>query len=167
MPFATSPRLPRLATFSSKINCMRLSSMQVGVRQQREEAGALDRLGQLSLVAGRGAGDARRNNLAGLVDEVLQHLDVLVVDPLHLLGREAAELASAEQRPLPFVLLVLGELPFALALTSARRRHLQSPSMNSMWVTCSTSLFDRLLFAARKPRSLISVFRFAFASSRA
>src|SRR5713226_7931598 len=143
-----------------RITCTPLSSMQVGVRQQREEACALDRLGQLPLVAGRGAGDARRNDLAGLVDEVLQHLDVLVVDPLHLLGREAAELAAAEQRPLPFVLLVLGEL--ALALTSARRRHLQSPSMNSMWVTCSTSLFDRLLFAARKPRSLISVFRFAF-----
>src|SRR6267378_1327276 len=150
-----------------RITCMSFSSMQVGVRQQREEARALDRLGQLPLVAGRGPGDARRDDLASLVDEVLQHLDVLVVDPLDLLGREAAELAAAEQRPLPFVLLVLGELPFALAFTSARRRHLQPPSMNSMWVTCSTSFFDRLLFAARKPCSLISVFRSAFASSRA
>src|SRR5256885_1382059 len=104
-----------------RITCTPLSSMQVGVGQQREEARALDRLGQLPLVAGRGAGDARRDDLAGLVDEVLQHLDVLVVDPLHLLGREAAELAAAEQRPLPLVLLVLGELAFALAFTSARR----------------------------------------------
>src|SRR5467141_294408 len=142
-----------------RITCTPLSSMQVGVRQQREEARALDRLGQLPLVAGRGGGDARRDDLSGLVDEVLQHLDVLVVDPLDFLGREAAELAAAEQRPLPFILLVLGELPLALAFTSARRRHLQAPSMNSMLVTCSTSLFDRLLFAARKPRSLISVFR--------
>src|SRR3989442_12227647 len=150
-----------------RITCTPLSSMQVGVRQQREEARALDRLGQLPLISGLGAGDVRLDYLAGLVDEVLQHLDVLVVDPLHLLGREAAELAAAEQRPLPLVLLVLGELAFALAFTSARRRHLQSPSMNSMWVTCRTSLFDRLLFAARKPSTLISAFRLAFPSSRA
>src|SRR5438046_8719118 len=150
-----------------RITCTPLSSMQVGVGQQREEARALDRLGELPLVGGGDAAHARRYHLAGLVDEVLQHLDVLVVDPLHLLGREAAELAAAEQRPLPFVLLVLGEPAFALAFTSARRRHPQSPSMNSTLVTCSTSFCDRLLFAARKPCSLISVFRLAFASSRA
>src|SRR5262245_41756947 len=98
-------------------------SVQVGVRQQREEARALDRVGQLALVAGGGPGDARRDDLAGLVHEILQRLDVLVVDPLHLLGGEAAELAPAEQRPLSAVLLVLRELPFALALTFARRRH--------------------------------------------
>src|SRR2546428_6704311 len=147
-----------------RITCTPLSSMQVGVRQQREEARALDRLVQLPLIAGRAAGDARRDDLAGLVDEVLQHLDVLVVDPLHLLGREAAELAAARQRPLLLVFRVLGGLAFALAFTSARRRHPQSPSMNSTLVTCSTSFFDRLLFAARKPCSLISVFRLAFAS---
>src|SRR5467141_2197687 len=150
-----------------RITCMPLSSMQVGVRQQREEARALDRLGQLPLVAGRGGGDARRDDLAGLVDEVLEHFDVLVVDPLHLLGGRAIKHTTTEQRPLPFVLFVLGELAFALAFTSARRRHLQSPSMNSTLVTCSTSFFDRLLFAARKPSSLISVFRLALASSRA
>src|SRR5258708_37473177 len=150
-----------------RMTCTPLSSMQVGVRQQREEARALDRLGQLPLVAGGSPGDARRDDLSGLVDEVLQHLDVLVVDPLHLLGREAAELAAAEQRSLPFVLLVLGELAFALAFTSARRRHRLSPSMNSTVVTCSTSFFDRLLLAARKPCSSISVFRLALASSRA
>src|SRR5215208_1987570 len=99
-------------------------SVQVRVGQQREEARALDRVRQLALVAGGGAGDARRDDLAGLVDEVLEHFDVLVVDPLDLLGGEAAELAAAEQRPLPFVLLVLAELPFALAFTSARRWHL-------------------------------------------
>src|SRR5438874_12796482 len=99
------------------------TSMQVGVGQLREEARSLDRLGQLPLVAGRGAGDARRDDLAGLVDEVLQHLDVLVVDPLHLLGREAAELAPAKQRPLPLVLLVLAELPFAFSFAFAWRWH--------------------------------------------
>src|SRR5256886_14695865 len=107
-----------------RITCTPLSSMQVGVRQQRQEARALDRLGQLPLIAGGGAGDARRNDLAGLVDEVLQHVDVLVVDPLDLFGGEAAELAPAEQRPLALVLLVLAELPFAFAFTSAWRGHL-------------------------------------------
>src|SRR5688500_12724932 len=148
--FTTSPRLPRFATFSIRMTCM-APSVQVGVGQQREEARALDGVGQLALVAGGGAGDARRDDLAGLVDEVLQDLDVLVVDPLDLLGGEAAELAAAEQRPLALVLLVLAELPFAFAFTSARRRHAYSPSMNSMFVTCSTSLLERLLFALRKP----------------
>src|SRR5437773_12406797 len=123
-------------------------SMQVGVGQQGEEARALDRIRELPLVAGSGAGDARRNDLAGLVDEVLQDVDVLVVDPLDLLGGEAAELAAAEQGPLALVLLVLGELAFSFAFTSAGRGHSYSPvsvlSVNSMLVTCSTSFFDLL-----------------------
>src|SRR3954466_4554653 len=99
-------------------------SVQIGVRQEREETRALDRFRQLPLVAGGGAGDARRDDLAGLVDEILQHLDVLVIDPLDLLGGEATELAPAEQRPLALVFLVLAELPFAFAFTSAWRGHL-------------------------------------------
>ena len=82
---------------------------------------ALDRIRQLALVSGGRAGDARRDDLAGLVDEVLEDLDVLVVDPFDLLGGEAAELAPAEQRPLALVLLVLAELSFAFTFTSARR----------------------------------------------
>src|ERR1700752_2046780 len=110
------------------LNFLLGASVEIGVRQEREEARALDRVGELALVAGRGAGDARRDDLAGLVDEVLQDLDVLVVDPLDLLGGEAAELAPAEQRPLALVLLVLAELSLALTLTFARRRHLRFPS---------------------------------------
>src|SRR5689334_18482124 len=99
--------------------------MEIRVGQQREEARALDRVRQLALVAGRGPGDARRDDLAGLVDEVLEDLDLLVVDPLDLLGGEAAELAAAEECPLPLVLLVLAELPLALALAlqSSAWRH--------------------------------------------
>src|SRR2546423_301833 len=99
------------------------ASVQIGVRQEREEARALDRLRELPLVAGGGAGDARRDDLARLVDEILEHLDVLVVDPLDFLGGEAAELAPAEQRPLPLVLLVLAELPFAFSFAFAWRWH--------------------------------------------
>src|ERR1043165_3355004 len=104
-----------------------LGLVEVGVRQQREEARALDRVRELALVARRGAGDARGDDLAGLVDEVLQDLDVLVVDPFDLLGGEAAELAAAEKCPLALVLLVLAELPLALSLTFARRRHALFP----------------------------------------
>src|SRR5688500_11070868 len=98
-------------------------SVQIRIGQQCQEPGALDRFRKLALVARGGAGDARRADLAGLVDDVFQRLDVLVVDALALLGGDAAELAAAEERPLAFVLLVLAELPFAFALTSARRRH--------------------------------------------
>src|SRR5437773_12551338 len=111
--------------------------MQVGIGKQRQEARALDGFRQLPLVAGRGPGDARRNDLAGLVDEVLQDLDVLVVDPLGLLGGEAAELAAAEEGPLALVLLVLAELPFAFTFASAWRGHLYAPSTNSILVTWS------------------------------
>src|SRR5690242_21390466 len=120
--FTTSPSSPRLATFSMRITCMAAcSSMQVRVGQEREEARALDRFRELPLVAGRRPGDARRDDLARLVHEVLEDLDVLVVDPLDLFRGEAAELAAAEQRALAAVLLVLAELPFTFA--SAGRGH--------------------------------------------
>src|SRR5258706_319158 len=98
------------------------SSMQVGVWHQREEPRALDRGRELALVAGRGAGDAGRDDAAVLVDEVLEDVDGLVVDPFDLLGGEAAELAAPEQRPLPAVLLVLG-LALELALSPSRWCH--------------------------------------------
>src|SRR5687768_18422579 len=98
--------------------------MQVGVRQQREEARALDRHGELALVARGGAGDARRDDLAGLVDEILQHVDGLVVDPLDLLGGEAAELAAPEEGPLSPVLLVLALALAKLAFSPSRWLHL-------------------------------------------
>src|SRR5205085_10719178 len=111
--FTTSPRLPRLATFSMRITCMSESlpsaSVEIGVGQEREEARALDRVGQLALIARGGAGDARRDDLAGFVDEVLQDVDVLIVDPFDLLGGEAAELAAAKERALALVLLVFAE----------------------------------------------------------
>src|SRR5918999_3397669 len=120
----TSPRLPRFATFSMRITCIARPSVQIGVGQQREEARALDRIGELPLIAGGGARNARRNDLAGLVHEVLENVDVLVVDPFDLLGGEATELAAAEKRPLALVLLVLAELSFSLAFSLTRRRHL-------------------------------------------
>src|SRR5258708_27819562 len=109
-----------------RITCM-AASVQVGVRQQREEARALDRVRELALVARRGAGDARGDDLAGLVDEVLQDLDVLVVDPLDLLGGGAAGLAAAVHRPLALGLPVLAGPFLSFTFTSARRGAFSSP----------------------------------------
>src|SRR6476659_9175597 len=78
-------------------------SMHVGVRQQREITRALDRNGELPLVARLGARDARRNDLAVLVDEILQHTQVFVVDLLHAFCRKPEELAPANQRAAAFV----------------------------------------------------------------
>src|SRR3990170_2775005 len=105
------------------MTCMGRPSVQVGERHQREEPRPLDGGRELALVTGRGAGDARRNDPAVLVDEVLEDVDRLVIDPLDLLGGEAAELAAAEQRALPAVLLVLA-LALELALATSRWSHL-------------------------------------------
>ena len=85
--------------------------MAVGERQQREETRPLDRHAQLALVARARAGDARRHDLAVVVDEVAQDLDVLVVDLLDLLGREATDLLALEQRGLLDDTIVLNFAP--------------------------------------------------------
>src|SRR3954468_10165085 len=97
--------------------------MQVRVVQQREEARAVDGHTQLSLIARLRAGDARGNDLAVLVDEVLQQGDVLVVHLLDLLGGEAAELAAAEEAAILVAAVLLGELAAFTFGTSAGRGH--------------------------------------------
>jgi len=54
----------------------------IGVGEQRQEARALDRHRQLTLVEGLGARDAARYDLAGLGDVILQRGEILVVDLL-------------------------------------------------------------------------------------
>src|SRR5579863_1105417 len=70
-----------------------------GVGQEREEAGALDRLGELALLLGRDRGDAARHDFAALGDEALQQLHVLVVDLGRIGARERAGFAPPEERP--------------------------------------------------------------------
>src|SRR5688572_16035769 len=95
-------------------------SVQVGVRQQREIARALDRRAELALVARLRAGDARGHDLPVLLHEVLQDVDVLVVDRLDLLRGEAAELPPLEQR-VPAVALLAILLELALASSDGTR----------------------------------------------
>src|SRR5215472_7051605 len=70
------------------------ASMLVRVRQQGEEACALDRYGELALIERLRACDAARDDLAGLGDVTLERPKVLVVDVLHAFGSEAAELLA-------------------------------------------------------------------------
>src|SRR6266849_7961426 len=67
------------------------------VRQEREEPRALDRLGELTLLAGRHRGDPARHDLAAFGDEPLQQLDVLVVDLGRARPGERAGFAAAEE----------------------------------------------------------------------
>src|SRR5258708_32935685 len=152
------------------MTCMAVPSVQVGVRHQREIARALDRRRELALVVSTGSGDPRRDDLAVFTDEVLQQIDVLVIDPLELLGGEAAELAALEKllRALLFALAVAA-LAFSLAFSEAASTsgwgHVYSPSANSICVACSKGArLDRLL-AARNPFTFTLLPSFALARS--
>src|SRR3989442_12488882 len=120
---------------------------------------------------GARAGDPRRDDFAVLADEVLEQLDVLVVDPLDLLGGEAAELAPLEEllRALLVALVVAAlALSFALLAETAPAsgwRHFYSPSANSISVACSMSVRLERLFAARNPVTVTLLPSFAAARS--
>src|ERR1700759_2020981 len=83
----------------------------VAVRQQGQEAGALDGDRQLALVERARARQASRRDLAVFTNEIAQHVDVLVVDVLDLGDGEAAEALATEQQRLLVALgaLVLGK----------------------------------------------------------
>src|SRR5918996_3515075 len=68
-------------------------------RQQRQNAGALDRPGELALLLGGHRRDPARHDLAALGHEPLQQLDVLIVDSRRVLDGERAGLAPPEERP--------------------------------------------------------------------
>src|SRR3954451_5011319 len=65
------------------------------VRQQRQLSRALDRAGDLVLVAPARAGDAARADLAAIGHELAQRGDVLVIDELHLVAAVRARLAPS------------------------------------------------------------------------
>jgi hypothetical protein len=79
----------------------------VGVRQQSQEAGALDSGAQLTLIAGLGTGQASRHDLGVFLDVFLQDFNILVVDLFDLFSREAAELATLEQAATALLFLVV------------------------------------------------------------
>src|SRR6202022_1276112 len=94
----TSPRLPLPSTRSSRMTFMCLAPLLHDVGEEGQEAGALDRLGELALLLGRHRGDPRGHDLAALGDVALQELHVLVVDLRGVGAGERADLAAAEER---------------------------------------------------------------------
>src|SRR6266581_4277488 len=75
---------------------------------------------------GLGAGDARRHDLAVFLDEVLQHVYVLVVDLLDAFGSEPAELLALEQVIAAFAAFAVLAFSFAFGkfrASSHRARH--------------------------------------------
>src|SRR5262249_39045680 len=77
---------------------LRGTALRYDVRQQAEEAGALDGLGQFALLLLGNGGDAGRDDLAALGNVARQQLDVLVVDARRIGARERAGLAAAVER---------------------------------------------------------------------
>ena len=67
----------------------------VGIRQQRQDAGPLDGLGQHTLMLGAVAGDPTRQDLAAFRDILTELGSVLVVDGFSLVHTEAANTATA------------------------------------------------------------------------
>src|SRR5258705_12151200 len=136
------------------MTCMAVPSVQVGVRHQRKVARALDGCRKLALVVSARSGDPRRDDLAVLTDEVLQKIDVFVVDPLDLLGGEAAEISALEEllRALLFALAVAA-LAFFFAFSEAASTswwgHVLSPSSNSICVPWSKVCLLARRLAAR------------------
>ncbi len=75
---------------------MRMLLVGIRVGQQRQETGALDGRGQLTLVLGAGARDTARNDLAGLAHVLLEQVQVLVIDVRDAFGRETAILPASK-----------------------------------------------------------------------
>src|SRR5262249_45060392 len=68
------------------------------------------------------AGDARRHDLAVLLHEVLEHVDVLVVDLLDAFGGEPAELLALEQRVAAVAALAVLAFAFEVLLRASSHR---------------------------------------------
>src|SRR5450830_1501594 len=117
----------------------RLSVVQVGVRQQREVAGALDGGVHLTLVVRLGAGQTCWHDLAVFLNEILERVDVFVVDLFNVSGREAAELLTFEQRILLLALFFQLELVFVELFTEC---HVRLLYLNGCTVRDSTKIND-------------------------
>src|SRR6516162_5960438 len=103
--------------------------MLISVRQQRQKASALDRGRQLPLVEGLRARDTTRHDLARLGDVPLERREILVVNVLHALGGEAAELLAA--RKAAHDALSERSLSSSSELASSRARSRRPPPLSS------------------------------------
>src|SRR5882724_6051964 len=109
--------------------------MLVGVRQQGQEACALDRNSELALIERLRTRDAAGDNLARLSDVALQRGEILVVNVLHTLGCEAAELLPARKT--------------ATAATAATSAAISTAAAATATTTCAISTHGHLKFPLR------------------
>src|ERR1700730_8049542 len=93
--------LPRLATFCRRMTSIAVASVLIGVGQQRQKARALDRHRELALIERFRAGDAARNDLAGLGDIGLQGGEILLVVGFHASGGKGEDLLAAREAAAP------------------------------------------------------------------
>ena len=96
--------------------------VQIGVWQQREEAGTLDGGIDLTLVVRLGTGQTCWHDLAVFLDEIFERIDVFVIDLFNVSSGEAAEFLTLEQCILLFTLLFKLELVFVELLTECHFR---------------------------------------------
>ena len=75
----------------------RAASVLVGVRQQRQVAGPLDRHRQLALVERSRSGDTAGHDLSGLGDVALERPQIFIVDLVGTFFGELTELFSTEK----------------------------------------------------------------------
>src|SRR6478736_4774598 len=158
VPIWRSPR-----TWTRTSPATRLRVVVVGVRDQGQEARALDGGGELALVTRLGTGDAARHDLAGLGQVLAQGVEILVVDLLDALGGELAELAAAEKlghgvAP-QAASAVLSASPMGAPSSSRRRRSPRSglspfSSLFFMISDCSVTASSRFMTRWRSTASL-------------
>jgi len=101
-------------------------------RQKRDVARPLDGLAEPALVARAGARHAARQNLAPLLHEGLEHLDLLVVDEVHVLDAKTADFLFAE-------ILALSAAAWA-AGPSARSSRSPGTSAFAAWTASASSM---------------------------
>eukprot|EP00475_Leptophrys_vorax_P024379 TRINITY_DN33646_c0_g1_i7.p1 TRINITY_DN33646_c0_g1~~TRINITY_DN33646_c0_g1_i7.p1 ORF type:complete len:264 (+),score=-38.26 TRINITY_DN33646_c0_g1_i7:56-847(+) len=123
------------------------------VGQQAEEAGALDRLGELALLLLADGGDARRHDLAALGDVALQQTHVLVVDLGRVGARERAGLATTVERAPGRDLVDVDHYSAPPSKPSRGRRGPRSPPSRSPNERGPRSPRSPKLRAGRSPRS--------------
>src|SRR5690242_14461968 len=97
--------MPSLSTSDLNITFIQIlfrSGLLVGhERQQCQVPGAQDRLRELPLVPGAGAGDAAGQNLSPIGRERPQQLELLPVHVADLFGAETADFPARRERSAP------------------------------------------------------------------
>src|SRR5882724_223010 len=142
--------------------------MLVGVRQQGEEACALDRNSELALIERLRARDAAGDDLARLRDVALQRGQIFVVNVLDAFGREAAKLLPA--RETAAAASTAAAITTAVATTTAHAAAAASAAAATATRTISTHCHlgiplrvdvanERLCAKSRNRRCAVSRFR--------